>query len=387
MISTSSRYGYANGRSTKALNIFQKSFNVALHLIRIILGLVFIFSGFVKAIDPLGTTYKFQDYFEAFGGFFVHLSPLALILAIALSTLELVIGLSLLFQIKLKLISWLSFIFILIMLPLTLYIAIKNPVTDCGCFGDALIISNWATFYKNVVLFILILLIVIFHKKIHNLFLPGVEWVIILIFILCAVGLSIYSYRHLPMMDFRPYKTGVNIPKAMEIPKGKPVDKYDTKLIYEKDGVQKEFTINNYPKDSTWKFVDQKTTLISKGYEPPIHNFTIANMEGADVTDSLLTDTGVSYLVVMYDVSKASKSGIDKAALLYDNAKANGDKFYVLTGSTDEDISNLEKKMNIKLPFYHTDPITLKTIVRSNPGFVKIENGNIIQKWNWRDFN
>lgn len=380
------RNRYNKKLSTKSLNILQKSSKVLLALARIILGLVFLFSGFVKAIDPLGNTYKIQDYLNSFGEQFSQFSSLSLLAAIALSTLELLIGLCFLFKIKLKATSIIALLFMLIMLPLTLYIAIYNPVTDCGCFGEALKITNWETFFKNVILLILIIIIIIFHKKIRNLFLPGVEWMIILIFILGGIGLSVYSYRHLPMIDFLPYKIGVNIPEAMKIPEGKPTDTYETKLIYEKNGVKQEFTLENYPKDSTWKFVDQKTTLIAKGYVPPIHNFTIEDTQGNNLVDEIINYQGVVYLVIMNDINKTSKAGIDKAEILYEQSKQRDERFYALVGSSKEDVERFVKQTKVTFPFYNTDAITLKTIIRANPGFVKIKNGIIIEKWNWRDF-
>ncbi len=373
--------------STSKKSPFYKAGNVLLEIDRLILGVVFTFSGFVKVIDPLGSTYKIQDYMNAFGGFFPNLLFLALPAAILLSTFELALGLCFLLKIKTKTTSILAFIFILCMLPLTLYIALKNPVTDCGCFGDALILSNWQTFYKNIVLLFLILMLLVFHKRIRNIFQPTMEWISILIFIALGVGLSIYSLRHEPMIDFRPYKVGVNIPEAMKIPAGKPVDKFDTKLIYQKNGIKQEFTLENYPKnDSTWTFVEQKTTLIEKGYEPPIHNFNIVDANGNDITESILHEPKV-YLLIIYDVSKASESGAEEAQKIYENAIKNKVLFFALTASTDEDVAQFVKKTGATYPFCKTDPITLKTIIRSNPGIIFIENGVITGKWGWRDFS
>lgn len=373
--------------STSKKSPFYKAGNVLLEIDRLILGVVFTFSGFVKVIDPLGSTYKIQDYMNAFGGFFPNLLFLALPAAILLSTFELALGLCFLLKIKTKTTSILAFIFILCMLPLTLYIALKNPVTDCGCFGDALILSNWQTFYKNIVLLFLILMLLVFHKRIRNIFQPTMEWISILIFIALGVGLSIYSLRHEPMIDFRPYKVGVNIPEAMKIPAGKPVDKFDTKLIYQKNGIKQEFTLENYPKnDSTWTFVEQKTTLIEKGYEPPIHNFNIVDANGNDITESILHEPKV-YLLIIYDVSKASESGAEEAQKIYENAIKNKVLFFALTASTDEDVAQFVKKTGATYPFCKTDPITLKTIIRSNPGIIFIENGVITRKWGWRDFS
>ncbi|MFV0471510.1 MAG: BT_3928 family protein [Paludibacteraceae bacterium] len=381
------RSRYSNAKTTKVTTIWQKTSTVILEIIRIVLGAVFLFSGFVKAIDPLGSTYKIQDYLTSFGESFVVFHPAALPAAVALSTLELLVGFCFLFKIKLKTTSIVALIFMSVMLPLTLYIALNNPVTDCGCFGDALVLSNWNTFYKNVALFVMILLTLTYHKKMRNLFLPGVEWSLILVFVVAGVGLSGYSYRHLPMMDFRPYKIGVNIPEAMKTPQGMPADKYDTKLIYEREGVKKEFTIDNYPKDSTWTFVEQKTILVSKGYEPPIHNFEIIDEQGNNITDDVMHYQGNTYLVIMYDLTKSVSKGADKAELLFDKTNSNEDRFYALTSASDRDIEKFKRETGISFSFYKTDPITLKTIIRSNPGFVKIKDGVITGKWAWRDFD
>lgn len=378
---------YRHVSSTKIESPLHKAGTALLEIMRFVLAVVFIFSGFVKAIDPLGSTYKFEDYLTAFGGFFSHLTFLALPAAIALSTFELVLGLCFLLKIKLKTTSVLALAFMGIMLPLTLYIALKNPVTDCGCFGDALIISNWETFYKNVFITLFIILLLIFHHKIRPVFLAKMEKLMIIIFVILGVGISIYSYRHLPLINFRPYKIGVNIPEAMKTPPGKPLDKYDTKLIYQKEGVNREFTLENYPKnDTTWVFVDQKTTLVQKGYEPPIHNFSILDSQNNDITDDLLHRPGKVNLLIMYDVNKASEKGTIHAEGVYQRAKANGEPFYALTASTDEDIAILREKTGITFPFGKTDPITLKTIIRANPGLMVIENGVIVGKWHWRNF-
>jgi len=212
----------------------QKTGNVLLHISRFVLGGVFIFSGFVKAIDPLGFTYKIEDYLHAFGGIFDSFAGIAFSVAVLLSTLELLIGLNLIFKVQLRLTSLLALLFMAVMTPLTLYIAIKNPVTDCGCFGDALVISNWATFYKNLFLITLAILMLIFHKRMKTLLLPRFEWIAVTMFILIGVGLSLYSYQHLPLIDFRPYKVGVNIPEAMLIPEGAVMDKYSTTLFIKK---------------------------------------------------------------------------------------------------------------------------------------------------------
>ena len=358
-----------------------------MHASRFLFGLVFVFSGFVKAVDPLGMTYKLQDYFTALGGMFYSLSDNALILAIALSAIELFIGLNLVFAIQIRRTAFFGLLFMLVMTPLTLWIALKNPVSDCGCFGDALKISNWETFSKNVVLLALIIAVLFTTRPHQKFFILWVEWIAMVIFIGTGIGISAYAYNHLPQIDFLPYKKGVNIAEAMKIPENAPTDKYETTFIYEKNGSQKEFSLENYPKDdSTWVFVDQKTTLVEEGYKPPIHDFTIYNQQFEDIVPEIIAYEGYTYLVVMYELNKASDEGAKRVQKLFEKYENTNVRFYVLTASADEDIETFVQKTNVTFPFYKSDPITLKTIIRANPGLVLIKNGTIMGKWHWRDF-
>lgn len=368
--------------------LLQNSGNIALQIGRILFGAVFVFSGFVKAIDPLGSTYKIEDYLHHFGGFMESMADYAFPLAIALSTLELIIGLNMIFRIHVDLTNVLALIFMLIMTPLTLYIAIKNPVTDCGCFGDALIISNWATFSKNIVLLAIAILMIIYNFKFHPFLTNKIQFLIFFAFIALGVSLSLYSYRHLPMIDFLPYKVGVNIPKAMEIPDNAPSDIYETTFIYQKNGEQKEFTLENYPKgDPSWTFVDQKSVLISKGYKAPIHDFSIMNEQFDDITKEVLSYPGNTYLLICYDINETSVEGAMKAEQIYQKAKKKGIKFYALTASSDDDIRKFADKTGVTYPFWKTDMTALKTVIRANPGLVLIKSGTVEGKWNWRDFD
>lgn len=378
----------SNYQENKTTKIPQTIGNIFLQIAPVLFGAVFIFSGFVKAIDPLGSTYKIQDYLQTFGGFFESMVDYAFPFAIALSTLELLIGLTMIFRVQFKLMTVLAFIFMLVMTPLTLYIAIKNPVSDCGCFGDALVISNWATFFKNLVLLGLVILMLIYQTKFHAFLASKIQYYAILIFIGAGVLLSLYSYHHLPMFDFLPYKVGVNLPKAMEIPDNVPSDEYTTTFIYQKDGKQKEFTLENYPKgDSSWVFVDQKTELVSKGYKAPIHDFNIMDGQFDDITESVLSYPGNTYLLIMYDINEASEEGAKKAEAIYQRSLKNGTKFYALTASSDEDVRQFVTETGVTYPFWKTDPTTLKTVIRANPGLVLLKKGTVIGKWNWRDFD
>ncbi|MBN2349831.1 MAG: DoxX family membrane protein [Bacteroidales bacterium] len=352
---------------------------------RLVVGLVFIFSGFVKAVDPLGSAYKFMDYFEAFRlSFFDHLS---LPLAIILSTLELLIGINLLLGIRMKITSWLLLIFMSYFTLLTFILAIYNPVSDCGCFGDAIILTNWQTFWKNIILFVPVLIIFISRRKYIPFYPDITEWILAAALIIFGISISLYSYRHLPLLDFRPYKTGASIPEGMEIPEGMPIDEYETTLIYEKNGVQEEFTMENYPwKDSTWTWVETRQTLVKKGYEPPIHDFTLTTIEGEDYTENLLYDSDYSLLMVAYDLSKTNIEAIKKANEIALSCAERNCTFYCITSSTNEEIENLRNTLPVEFSIYTGDEITLKTIIRSNPGLLLIRNGIILGKWGFRDF-
>jgi len=352
-------------------------------LSRIILGLVFIFSGFVKAVDPLGSMYKFNDYFTAFDLEF--LSVIALPLAILLSTVEFVIGFSLLYATKRKITAWVTLIFMSFFTILTLFLAIFNPVSDCGCFGDAIIMTNWETFWKNVVLMIFTIVIFVHRNKYEVQWKSINQWIAIAIPFIFSISLSLYCYFNLPILDFRPYHIGTHIPEKMIIPEDAPKAEYETILLYEKNGKVKEFTLENLP-DSTWQWVETKNELISEGYIPPIHDFSIQTPNGNDITDIVLNDTKFTFLMVAYDLNKTSTKNIDKINKLAEYCKESGKcNFICLTASVESVIQNFKDKTGAPYMFYATDEITLKTIVRANPGIVLIKKGTILDKWHHRN--
>lgn len=354
---------------------------------RILLGLVFVFSGFAKLVDPLGSTYKIQDYLSAMGLDFF--APIALVMGIALATFEFTLGVCLLLGTNIKSTSILSLLMMGFMTPLTLWIAIADPVSDCGCFGDALVISNWQTFWKNIVLSTLAILIFIWRKHSPKLFTERTDWLIAICAGTFSVLLSIYCLLNLPVIDFRPYKNGTNIIQSMEVPEGAEEDEFETLLVYEKDGVQKEFTLDNYPKDDTsWTFIDSKNKLIKKGYEPPIHDFSMEHPDMGDITEEVLQNEGYSFLMVCYRVEKAATNKKNEINNIYEFAKQNGYGFYCMTatGLETEEMREFQNEMEWGkdgdgYPFVNSDEITLKTIVRSNPGLVLIKDGVVINKW------
>jgi uncharacterized membrane protein YphA (DoxX/SURF4 family) len=350
---------------------------------RTLLGVVFIFSGVVKAIDPLGTVYKIEDYLKAFGGFFTDLLPMAEVAAWGLIVLELLLGICMLFNVRTQWTAWIALLFYCVMTPLTLYIALTNPVSDCGCFGDAIVLTNWQTFWKNIVLILLAIILIALRKSVHALWQTWMECVIAVVAIVVAVLFMAWTKNHLPVKDFRPYKIGNHIPTLMEYPEDAEPDQYEISLIYAKEGVEQTFTLENYPKgDSTWTYIRTESKLIKKGYEPPIHDFEIINAYGEDITWDILESEYPITLVIMYDLTKADKNQMDKVeSLLSDEEKE-----YILTGSsTDEIIALSLEYPTLSERICTCDPVTLKTIVRANPGVIVVQNGVIIDKDNIRN--
>lgn len=353
---------------------------------RFVLAVVFIFSGFVKAIDPLGTQYKIQDYLDAFGWTDVFPESIPFIAAALLGMLEFCLGVYLFFGIR-RIIAPRAVVAVMaIMTPLTFWLALDNPVSDCGCFGDAVVLTNWETFGKNVVLLAMSLVVLKWRKRIFPLATTRFDWLIALYGFLYIFCMTIYCYRHLPVFDFRPYYVGADIRQGMEIPEGKEPTEFETRFVLQKDGKEKEFTLENYP-DSTWTFVDSRTVVKKKGYEPPIHDFSMIRYEdGEDITEQVLADEGYTFLLVAHQLEQASDSRIDLINELYDYCLEYGYTFYCLTSSSDEDILKWQEDTGAEYPFCLMDNITLKTMVRSNPGLILLKKGVVIHKWNVVDF-
>jgi uncharacterized membrane protein YphA (DoxX/SURF4 family) len=345
---------------------------------RVIIGLAFIFSGFVKAIDPLGSAYKFHDYFQAFNLNF--LNGFSLFLAILLCTTEFFAGFSILTGLRQKAGIWTVMILMLVFTPLTFILALTNPVSDCGCFGDAIHLTNWQTFWKNIILIALVIFLFVNRRLIRNIYSTFTEWALTTLAIALFILFSMYNLRYLPVIDFLPYKTGVKIAEKMVIPEGAQADEYTTTFIYEKEGIRKEFNLNNYPADDTaWKFVDQKSVLIRKGYQPPIHDFSITSRNGEDLTQKILSHSGFSVLMISKKLSEADRNSILDGFEFGRYCTEKGIDFYILTASGTDEVVRYEND----LPFCSADETTLKTMVRANPGYILLRNGTITGKWSW----
>ncbi|MGC1391854.1 MAG: BT_3928 family protein [Bacteroidales bacterium] len=345
---------------------------------RIIIGLVFIFSGVVKAIDPLGFAYKFHDYLQAFH--LTFLNSFSLVLAIFICSAEFISGFSVLSGLKQKTGMLGVAILLAIFTPLTFLLALTNPVSDCGCFGDAIHLTNWQTFGKNIVLVSLLIVVYTGKKQILRIFRNTTEWIVIFIAVILFIIFSLANLRYLPIIDFLPYKTGVKIADKMVVPEGVPVDEYRTTFVYEKNGIRKDFDLTNYPaNDSTWRFIDQKSVLVKKGYKPPIHDFIITSLNGEDITQQILTYRGYSVLMISKKIEEAGKKHIYEGFKLGSFCRTNNINFYIFTSSGTEEVKSYENG----LTFCSADETTLKTMIRSNPGYILLKNGTILGKWSW----
>lgn len=361
--------------------------SILVNICRLLLAITFIFSGFVKAIDPLGSQYKIGDYLTALGLAGKIPEWVQLILSISLSGAEFTLGILLLLAIRRRLVSKLAFVLMLGMTLITLWLTISNPIQDCGCFGDAIHLTNSQTFIKNLVL--LVASIVVMRLPLYQVrFISKTnQWIATYFTMIFIVIVSLLSLYHLPLFDFRPYYIGQNILKGMQIPKGAKQTKYKTTFICTKNGVQKEFNENNYPyNDSTWIFVDTKQEVIEKGYEPPIHDFSITDEKtGEDLTEQILNKDGYTFLLVSPMLEVAQDRNFGDIEGIYEYAKENGYAFYGLTASTDKGIKHWRDITGAEYPFYVTDGTTLKTMIRSNPGLLLLYKGTIINKWNHND--
>ena len=363
-----------------------KIIGVCTTVCRFVLAAVFIFSGFVKAIDPLGTQYKIQDYLDAFGWSSVFPDFIPFLAAALLGMLEFCLGVYLFFGIRRIIAPRAVVALMAVMTPLTFWLALDNPVSDCGCFGDAVVLTNWETFWKNVALLAMSVVVLKWRKRLFPLVTTRFDWLIALYGFIYIFCMMVYCYRELPVFDFRPYYVGADIRQGMEIPEGKEPTVYETRFILQKDGVEKEFTLDNYP-DSTWTFVDSRTIVKKQGYEPPIHDFSMINYEdGEDITDQVLADTTYTFLLVAHQLQLADEGKMDLINELYEYSLEHGYAFYCLTSSSDEDIQEWQDNTGAEYPFCLMDNITLKTMIRSNPGLMLLKEGKVIRKWSVNAF-
>ncbi len=353
----------------------------AVNICRFILAVTFIFSGYVKAIDPLGTLYKLKDYAAAMALNDILPDWALVIVAIALGALEFSLGVFMLFAVRRHMVSKLTLALMSVMTALTVWIYIADPVKDCGCFGDALKLTNGETLLKNIVLIACATLVAWRPVDMARFISRTNQWIVRYYTITYIVVTSVYCLYTLPIFDFRPYRIGTNIKQGMEIPEGAEQPEFESTFILRKNGVTREFTLDNYP-DSTWEYVDTKTVQTKKGYEPPIHDFAITtNDTGEDITEQVLTKKGYTFLLVSPRLAVADDSNFGDIDQIYEYAEENGVDFFCLTASTNEDIERWRELTGAEYTFCNADETTLKTMIRSNPGLILLKDGTIIGKW------
>lgn len=351
---------------------------------RIFVGIFFIISGFVKLNDPVGFSYKLQEYFGAGVLNMEFLIPFALIIAIFIVIFELMIGIMLILGYAPKFTRWSMLLMILFFTFLTFYSAYFNKVTDCGCFGDALPLTPWESFWKDVVLLLLILLIFFNKKYLIPLFQPAKanKFIVFAVFIGC-MAFAYYVLMHLPLIDFRAYKVGANIEEGMTVPADAPEAVYEYAWKFMVDGEEKIVTTTGSYPNVKGKFISVHTQLVTPGYVPPIHDFALLK-DGKDYTKKFLNEDKL-LVVTAYNIATSVDKGWPAIKKAVQKAKKQGYTVIGMSASSGEEVTNLKAKYNLDFEFYITDATTVKTIVRSSPGLVKMSNGTILQKLHWND--
>ncbi|MEM9052284.1 MAG: MauE/DoxX family redox-associated membrane protein [Bacteroidota bacterium] len=448
--------------------IIAKKPEAATYFSRIVVGSVFIVSGLIKANDTVGFGIKLEEYFDenALGAFWAIFHDYSLTIAIFVSGVEVLLGLALLFGAAARLVSFTLLGMTLFFGWLTYFTAECNDaqmaaiaageafdrvcVTDCGCFGDALrgsvgrSLTPWESFYKDLGLFFLTLVVVVRNSSIRvntkkeDFFIFPASLVILLLFgawlfgwmfptyffvlsvavyyllkalklkttkfdLSLALGLALityafigFTYRHLPIKDYRPYAEGKNIKDQMKSASelGLTPTKYANvyKLENSETGETMSMNSDEYLKQEIWKdkswkivYTSPDPIVIERGYEPLIATFNVMDADDFDIGEELLNDANYSFMVIMYDVSKAQTSNLDELNALAQAADAAGNNFYAMTSSPYEEYDKLRHKNSLAFPFYTGDEIFLKTIIRANPGILLLRNGEIIKKWHGND--
>ena len=359
----------------------QKLRITAVNVCRFVLAATFIFSGYVKAIDPLGTLYKLKDYAAAMSLNGLLPDWVLVGVAIALGALEFALGVFMLFAVRRHVVSRITLAFMAAMTVLTLWIFVADPVKDCGCFGDALKLTNGETLLKNIVLIACAALVAWRPVDMARFISRSNQWIVRYYTVAYIVITSIYCLYTLPIFDFRPYHVGMNIKQGMEIPEGAEQPEFESTFLLRKNGETREFTLDNYP-DSTWEYVDTRTVQTKKGYEPPIHDFALTSCDtGEDITEQVLTKKGYTFLLVSPRLAVADDSNFGDIDQIYEYAEENGADFYCVTASANDEIERWRDLTGAEYQFCNADETTLKTMIRSNPGLMLLKDGTIIDKW------
>jgi len=364
---------------------------IALNFARIFVGVLFIFSGLIKANDPLGFGYKLQEYFEVFH--LPFLSGIATGIAILLCVMEIVLGALLLFGFWAKKVTAGLLVVIIFFTFLTFVSAFFKVVTSCGCFGDAIPLTPWQSFSKDLVLLVLIIYLFL-HKNLIRPITTNRSWQSAsLAIVLCASLLfSQYTYSRLPILDFLPYKVGASIPELMAIPPGAQPDEFlimynlsnkktnEKKVMSDKDYLKTEIW-----KDENWEIVGTpEKKLIKKGYEPKIKDLLISDASGTDYTKELIENPYYNLVYVAYNLNETDEEAVAKLnALALNAAEQFNIRTVLLTSNSAQDALAFSKKMKLFTEVFYADAVPLKSMVRANPGVLLLKNGVIVNKWHY----
>ncbi len=365
---------------------------IIVNLCRVLVGVLFIFSGFVKADDPLGFSYKLGEYFDAFGIDKFFPDPSSIYLSMLICVFEMFVGICLLIGVFRNFASWMSLLMIVFFGFLTFYTAWFNKVTECGCFGDAIPMTAWQSFYKNVVLFVLILPFFFNRHYITPIFPLRPARTVAISLLLASLLFTMYAYYYLPPIDFRPYASGKDIKKEMEIPANAPKDSVIMTFVYKnnKTGADRVISMDDLTKmdslgrldlEKNFTFKDRRDKVVREGYKPPIHDFSIQSQD-SDVTKSFLSEKGYRLMIVQYDIEKsASRFQPELNKLVLDLMKDGKVKIWPLSGSAVTLNEKYKKENAVPYTYYSSDVTVLKTIVRSNPGLVLFHDNVVLHQW------
>lgn len=406
-----------------------------LFISRIIAGSVLVVSGLVKANDTLGFSYKMEEYFSAEVLNMEFLIPYALSFAVLMCLAEIIIGFALITGVEMKITTWLALLLTIFFAFLTFYSAYFDKVNDCGCFGDAIKFTPWQSFIKDIVLMLFILpsffdrkniqlnneeedkkyfigslvFIALFSFLLLDWSFPfwfsliffvltfvikkiskgrATSWIIAGLSFLISLAFSFHTYSHLPIKDYRPYAIGKNIAEQMVVPEGMPRDVYETSFVYKNSdtGEEKTFNESNYPwQDSTWIWVSTDNVLVSKGYEPPVHDFVITDADGYELQEDILAEESPIILVICYDIEKSNDDAMKAVNAFAEAAESDGLYVYGLTASLYDQVEDFRLKNQVPITFYSADETMLKTVIRSNPGVLIIKKGDVLAKWHYND--
>jgi uncharacterized membrane protein YphA (DoxX/SURF4 family) len=357
---------------------------------RVFVGLLFIFSGLIKANDPLGFSYKLVEYFEVFHITFLNF--LALGLAIFLCALEMILGFALLIGVRGKQVAWGLLLIIIFFAFLTFYSAFFKVVQTCGCFGDAIVLTPWQSFSKDLVLLLLIIVLFKNRSKIHPLFSPNTSDTLLIIATLLGFGVGIYTYNYLPVMDFLAYKIGANIPDEMKTPPGAMPDEFEQTyhLKNKATGATKVMTDKDYLKTNIWKdnnwviIGNPESRLVKKGFTPLIQDLSIQNAQRDDYTKELLSSPYYTLFIIADELDKTDINALNNINAICVNLTQNYNiRTVLLTSSPADYAQDFAKEHHLVSEIFYVDGVPLKSMVRSNPGIMLIKNGTIINKWHY----